>query len=306
MKRISAFGLDIDVHARRKGEQPLSLDDVKTLNDETVLYMRSLDESELKSRVSEVTAFSLSDISSVNAILERHGIVIIPDFIDEDSINNVSSAMANLQSMIDKFAQSSERFQEGENYLLQKGACKVSGYGNLSGYGKTVIQIRDGQDSGMVDVFNIDHLFKEFKEIIRPAYENSAISNILGSTSHQLQAKNLNLYVNSSITKTRGFHVDAYRKKLKSFIYLTDVLSLEDGPYTYVRGSHVDSAYRRINKTLSRHLPNRTETPIVPLDSIIPAIARKGTLVISDQGGSHRGFPQKQGHTRMVSVMNYS
>lgn len=306
MKRLSLLGLELDIRARRKGEQPLSLDDLRELNDETIRYVRSLTESELSSRVSEVTVASIADVSAINATLETHGIVIVPDFIKEESVSAIAGAINSLQSMIEDFARSSEAFREQENYLLQKGACKVSGYDSLTEYGKPVIQIRDGQDSGMVDVFNIDHLFQDFRDIIRPAYEQSPISHILGATSHQLRAKNLNLYVNSGITRTRGFHVDAYRKKLKSFIYLSDVLSLDDGPYTYVKGSHVDSAYRRINQTLSRHLPNRTETPVVSLDSIIPAIARKGTLVISDQGGSHRGFPQQPGHARMVSVMNYS
>ena len=157
----------------------------------------------------------------------------------------------------------------------------------------------------MVDVFNIDHLLPTFSTVVRGAYEASPIAELIGSDSENLTARNLNVYMNADITATRGFHVDDYRKKLKSFIYLTDVETLDDGPYTYVKGSHVESPFRRINRTLSRYLPNRTEAPIVPLESIVPAIARKGTLVISDQGGFHRGFPQARGHSRMLSVMNY-
>jgi len=39
--------------------------------------------------------------------------------------------------------------------------------------------------------------------------------------------------------------------------------------------------------------------------NIVPALAKKGTLVISDQGGSHRGFPQTKGYKRTVGVMNF-
>ena len=306
MKRLSVFGLDVSLHKRRKYETPLSLEDVGVLNDDTVDYLRSLSPQELEDRISSVCVRDLSDTSSVDEKLKEHGIVIVPDFIDSTAISSMAGDLGNLEQVIQEFRNGSEAFHECENYLIQKGACKVSGYDNLATFGKTVIQIRDGQDAGMVDVFNIDHLYRAFGQVIRPAYESAAVSNLMQSKSHQLRAKNLNLYMNSGITRTRGFHVDAYRKKLKSFIYLTDVLSLDDGPYTYVRGSHIDSPYRRINQTVSRYLPNRTETPIIPRDAIIPALARKGTLVISDQGGSHRGFPQKQGHTRMVSVMNYS
>ena len=306
MKQLSVFGLDIDVHARRKDEAPISLADVDVLNDKTIDYLRSLDDEELQARISEIAVSSLANTETVNSKLETHGIVIVPDFVDSTSIDAMSKELARLRQLVNDFRIGGQGFEEHENYLIQRGACRVSGYDNLAGFGRTVIQIRDGQDEGMVDVFNVDHMLESFADILRPAYENSSVGKLMQTTAHQLQARNLNLYFNSSVTKTRGFHVDAYRKKLKSFIYLTDVLSLADGPYTYVRGSHRDSPYRRINRTLSRHLPNSTETPVVPLDAIVPAIARKGTLVISDQGGSHRGFPQTEGHTRMVSVMNYS
>lgn len=306
MKRISILGLEIDIRARNREEAPLSLSDLSTANDNTISYLRSLSQSELRSRASKVTVDDILDSENISHILDKHGIVIIPDFINGDLLGSVAAAGEKLTSIAEEFSQSGNKFQENDDFLIQKGASRVSGYDNLSKYGKPVVQIRDGQDSGMVDAFNIDHLFQEFSQIIRPAYEKTPVRDILGTGSHQLIARNLNLYINLGVTNTRGFHVDAYKKKLKSFIYLTDVLSLDDGPYTYVEGSHVDSPYRRINKTLSGYLPNRTETPVVALESIVPAIAHRGTLVISDQGGSHRGFPQKPGHSRMVAVMNYS
>ena len=78
------------------------------------------------------------------------------------------------------------------------------------------------------------------------------------------------------------------------------------GPYTYVKESHIDSSFVKINKKISSVLPNETETPIVLRNNIVPALAKKGTLVISDQGGSHRGFPQTKGFQRTVAVMNFS
>jgi len=35
------------------------------------------------------------------------------------------------------------------------------------------------------------------------------------------------------------------------------------------------------------------------------AIAHKGTLIISDQNGMHRGIPQEKGHERMLLSISY-
>ena len=81
---------------------------------------------------------------------------------------------------------------------------------------------------------------------------------------------------------------------------------MENGPYTYVTKSNINSSLTNINKQISFGLPNKTETPLVNLDNIVPILAKKGALVISDQGGSHRGLPQSYGNHRTVAVMNFS
>ncbi len=47
-----------------------------------------------------------------------------------------------------------------------------------------------------------------------------------------------NIYLNDSVTATRGYHIDGLAVKAKSFLYLTDVLSDDDGPYCYALGTH--------------------------------------------------------------------
>ena len=56
------------------------------------------------------------------------------------------------------------------------------------------------------------------------------------------------------------FNVDFKTKQLNAFIYLTDCLLLNDGPYTYVKGSHLDGPLRRLNQSISQVMPNRTKT----------------------------------------------
>ena len=135
------------------------------------------------------------------------------------------------------------------------------------------------------------------------SYQSEFVKEML-SDGKSVDFRNLNFYINSNITKTRGFHADSFSPQLKAFVYLTDCLSLDDGPYTYVRRSHTDGPYRRLNQDLCVNLPNKTETPLLDRDRIVPVLGKKGTLVISDQSGFHRGYPQSPGHKRVISVMN--
>ena len=139
----------------------------------------------------------------------------------------------------------------------------------------------------------------------RPYFETLSQKGLITRNGNPLQPQNLNIYFNYAIKETRGFHVDSYKNEVKAFIYLSDVRDLGDGPYTYVKGSHAAGIFRRMNMALSSDLPNATEFPIVPFDEIIPVVATKGALVISDQSGAHRGFPQLENRERVIAVMKY-
>ena len=117
-----------------------------------------------------------------------------------------------------------------------------------------------------------------------------------------INPKNLNLYINRSITKTRGFHIDSNYRSIKGFVYLTDVNRLEDGPYCYVKGTHVDTLFKKVNNSVI----GLKEAPFVDQLNIVPVLGKKGTLILSDQSGIHRGIPQKKGSTRELLVMRYA
>ena len=120
-----------------------------------------------------------------------------------------------------------------------------------------------------------------------------------------LQAENLNLYLNRSVTSTRGFHADSHGKTLKGFVYLSDVHSLDDGPYCFVRRSHVDGPWRLEKQKISELAAATTEAPFVDVTMAVPVIASRGSLILSDQAGIHRGIPQAPGAERCVLVMRY-
>lgn len=81
-------------------------------------------------------------------------------------------------------------------------------------------------------------------------------------------------------------------------------MELNQGPYTFVKGSHKGNPYRSINGQLSESIKIKTETPIVNVKDIYPILAKKGSLVISDQSGFHRGFPQSDSGFRRTLTIN--
>lgn len=284
----------------------IDMNDIVEINSDTVEYIKGLSILDVKERCDEVTFDNLENVKEVSACLDRTGIVIIPNFISNEIFSDIERVISDLNERMQCFFSSGKNLEESEELLIQKGVAKLSGYDQLSNYDKAVAQVRlgkVGQDRGMIDIFNVDLAYPSLNKL-RRVYEASNILRVISGGNKRASCKNLNFYLNEGVTETRGFHADSYFPQLKAFIYLTDCISLDDGPYTYVQESHKDSKYRRFNVALSSVLPNRTEAPFVEKEKIIPVMAKKGALVISDQSGFHRGFPQNKGHRRAVAVMN--
>ena len=303
--KFSFLGIDVAIK-KRHVKDLLSLNDINHINNELLLYLKNLNRDEINKRIQDVTCAIDQDVKKIRGTLSSKGIVIIPNYVPESSIDKLSKDLKIIRDKLLTFISSGQLFKDETNVLFQQGNLKIKNYDQLANYNKAVATIRDGQDSGMIDIFNADKWCHSIGEILRPYFKNKLFTEVMKGKNYSPKAKNLNIYLNNGVTNTRGFHVDSYAKQLKGFIYLEDCLELDCGPYTYVKESHIDSSFVKINKKISSVLPNETETPIVLRNNIVPALAKKGTLVISDQGGSHRGFPQTKGFQRTVAVMNFS
>ncbi|MFV8570505.1 phytanoyl-CoA dioxygenase family protein [Marinobacter sp. SBS5] len=300
---LGFFSFNLSKKTGRDQKKSL-LADVDFINDSHVSFIKRSSAQELQKNLEGLVVNDLiGGLELARGILKKEGIVIVPQFLSSTMVDKCAVVISSLKKQVSDFSDSETRLRETDKILFQKGSEKLSSFTELSAYSKTVVQIREGQDNGMVDVFNVNIAFPQLAGL-RSRYESEIVKKILYNGSRDVEFRNLNLYLNKGITKTRGFHADSFSPQLKAFIYLTDCLTLDDGPYTYVKGSHVDSAYRRLNKELCANLPNKTETPILDRDNVVPVLGRKGTLVISDQSGFHRGFPQSPGHKRVISVMN--
>lgn len=170
-----------------------------------------------------------------------------------------------------------------------------------------VVDIRGGVDAGMIDIFHADKLFAPIMGEIREAIvESGALQIVEKASDREAVPSNQNLYVNRAVAQTRGLHVDSYGgNQYKIFIYLTDVLKLEDGPYCYAPTSHrladFEAINRRVAETFGR---NPTDILLCPSSLPMAALAKSGTVIISNQSGAHRGFPQSEGSRRVIGALN--
>jgi hypothetical protein len=236
-------------------------------------------------------------------ILARHGIIVVPSFFDRDKA--LAAGRRALQ-VADEVGDGSPPTDQPRNYVVEIDSQR--GYYALAAEAHATANLRLGSDAGMLDIFNFDLLDAATGRPLRDALSSPQILDLIPSkTAQRWRPMNLNVYVNRGISHTRMFHADSYGSgQIKAFLYLTDVTSTQDGPYTYVLDSHRPGPFRDLNvmATRARSIFKPTDAPLVDPEKILPIIAPAGSLVVSNQSGFHRGYPQEVGRTRVVSVLN--
>jgi hypothetical protein len=162
---------------------------------------------------------------------------------------------------------------------------------------------RDG-DEGMIDLWNYDQKMSgETKSLLNKI--NTHAIGILREAYPDAgyELKTHNVYINKSVTDTRGIHADSdfFPSRIKSFVYLTDVPDNSYGPFSYVKKSHTGSG-------IKYHRKYDIVEPLTEEDKenyeIYTGI-NKGDVVIAAVSGGHRGIPQEQGKLRIAIVSSY-
>ena len=108
----------------------------------------------------------------------------------------------------------------------------------------------------------------------------------------------------------RQSHIDSYVGTHKAFLYLTDVLKPGYGPYNYFVGSHRKYIFLKLlNQFLNIVLSRQSGSMYNFFDSLIgPQIFmhEKGTVILGNQTGIHKGHsPQNEG-PREILMFYYS
>lgn len=163
-----------------------------------------------------------------------------------------------------------------------------------------------GYDQGVRRIYHADKLEPELAEArndrfildIASAYYGLPFYSGALVFQHNLQSN----------ANTRTYHVDAFIKEFKSFIYLDDV-DAGNGPFAYVPGTQRKHMLR-LKKQLLGNGDGESPTTVFPEDMTKTELASEtsvlgtaGTLILADVRGLHRGTPQKD-RSRSVLV-NY-
>jgi hypothetical protein len=230
-----------------------------------------------------------SEVDELAEELNEEGVISVEGYLEPDTC--------------DKIREEVETKVENDEFEKSEDAS------NLMEASRTVLVERGGEwdwDQGMLDIFNIDETIPETSEV----KSDDFISNIINKAdeSAKYTPENINVYFNRSVTNTRGYHADSYDGQYKAFVYLTDVPDESYGPYSYIKESHKKTKLMRkaegvINRMRGTHPTNAIS---YDEDNVKKFTAPKGTLIISDQSGYHRGIPQEEGKERMLISNSYT
>jgi len=278
--------------------RPRVMGPINNINDVALKFLRdprslSVTENNLESISFDNNEDYLSDIKSC---FNENGIVVINFFLCDELVSKVLHELAPL---LEKNA--SLKYKSSKNEAEFRKHIK-------STPNKLLLNYRDINDSGMLDIYNFDDFLSESnKQELKSVLNGKIIQFLLKEKNKRNEFKtSLNCYYNKAVESTRGFHADAFHPVIKGMIYLTDVHSIDDGCYCYVKKTHNENGLTDLNKKFSHQYSREyTESPIIDVTEITPVLGGAGTLIFSDQAGYHRGLPQKPNSERKLLVAKY-
>jgi hypothetical protein len=209
--------------------------------------------------------------------IRRDGYAVVPDYWPRE---RALAMRDRLESYL----------EIGQNHEFEEGAYLRFWDGNAT-------------DSGVRRIYHIERLVPELAEFRHDPFVSEVVAAYYGQRfssgvlvfQHNLASNNV----------TRFYHVDAFSKEFKAFLYLDDVTT-GNGPFAYLRGSH-RLYLRRLKKIATAG--EGISTGFAPdevrayLENEVQIEGEAGTLILADVLGLHRGTAQVEG-SRSVLV-NY-
>ena len=143
-------------------------------------------------------------------------------------------------------------------------------------------------------IYHVERLVPELSALRHDPFVMDVASAYYGQPFHS----NLLIFQHNlqSNENTRFWHVDAFVREFKAFVYLDDV-DEGNGPFAYLRGTHRDHV-ARLRKQIVGNPPGESPTSFSE-EEVTPKLDREaricgpaGTLILTNVRGVHRGTPQ--------------
>lgn len=233
--------------------------------------------------------------------LARSGIIIIRGAASPEAVKALSGMVESTWDQVSVLPPG--RSLPGA--IINRDQVRVlKGYKALVESETPVINFRHGEDNGMMDIFHPENLVPELRQQLLDCLHEQLIGNLAQKAfGALLHVTCRNLYVNRGVENTRFYHCDGERVKVKSFVFLTEVNSLDSGPYCYIQKSHRNRPLRVRNQAFNhKHGLNKHEYRLLNGSPGLPIFCRAGDMVVSAQHGAHRGYPQAPSAQRAVLV----
>ena len=246
------------------------------------------------------------DFDKLRYELKSEGIT----FIDKSLINNYSAVHQelnkiapflndhkNLNYTLSKF-NDFKSFSEIKQFCLHnKSSVAIDRSSNyyFNRYLNKIISI----DQGMLDIVEPKYLNESFNNLIE-----LITLDILPNLLHQLNFNRNNklhyshssLYLYNGCTSPRYIHFDSYNNPFKLFLTLSNINSIDKGPYFYIKGSHKNNALKVFNFIINRIFGsdlgnNNKDATLLNYNTISPVLSDKYEFYISDNSGFHGDLP---------------
>lgn len=150
-------------------------------------------------------------------------------------------------------------------------------------------------------IFGVEKALSDFN-IFNEEINEQIVKKYIGKIKNSFVMANRVLYKDHNLGSGGGWHRDSInRKQLKYIVYLNDVTS-QNGCFQYLESTHKLSTKYKFNYKLNKNCSNTRFTDD-EVDFLLKQFnlnlinfeAKKGTLIVIDTSGIHRGRPMERG-----------
>lgn len=241
-------------------------------------------------------------------------------------MGNLKLLISDFAAVLNKAVLNSRLNLEWYEHLKTDGFCVINDYvssdvaqslsdrvkANFATYSDSVISYDDGTDMRLFGIERVDKSFEFFSNNPPVDKMYHAIQGYPKVSNKVLMANIVTARQNhqNNMGSGGGWHRDSpYTNQFKSFLFLKDV-QIENGPLTYLKGSHTRESIRRFCKATGlpsgqyRFTDIEIENATKILDfSEVKVTCKAGTMLLANTRGLHRGAPIIAGER--VAITSY-
>lgn len=223
---------------------------------------------------SDVQAAGVHDVATIADRLEEDGIVLVPGYLDAETIARAARESHELFYQTPEWAHH-EDYSVGQSVRMERRDIDQAAFPVISS-----VFARPELEAVVQAFFGDDYIFS------RTIY---AILDIVGST-----------------TRVQELHYDKMRH-LKSFIYLTDVTAAS-GPFHCVPGSHLLTREIERENRQRRVVPSDDDARELDPEltgQVVPVLGEAGTLILFDSDIMHHAGIIEAGERLAIRSLSF-